>query len=188
MKKFTIPIITVLLLSACGRDTPEDQLMSAEEHKKELESTLQTEEVKFQRNTLKLESLEDSISQLQNDGSSESVNAYVSIVEDYAGVLKSEMDTLSLLITESKEDNDLSPVNDGIDTIINNVNQAINDYEEQIGEIDLNESLERQHNELQLANSELPEALESIKNAAAAGSMEALDESIQMLNSVSEYY
>lgn len=188
MKKLTMPILALLLLSACGNNSPEDQLMQAEEHKKELESMLQTEEVKFQRNTLKLEALEDSISQHQHDGSDESVNAYVRIVEDYSAVLKEELDHLSTLVVAAKENNDLSQINDEIDTIIDNVNDAISAYDESTGNIELNESLDRKHNELQIANSELPEALESIKNSAEAGSMEALDEGLEMLNNVSEYY
>lgn len=188
MKKITIPLLTLLLLSACGNESTEEQLQEREAHKEELESVLQTEEVTFQRNTLKLESLEDSISQIEGEGDNEAVTEYVDAVESYANALKSEIDHLTEVVGQAKEDNDLNPVNDEIDAIIDNIEDTIQNYDENTSELELNESLERKHNELQLANEELPQALESIKNGASSGSMEAMDEGLGMLNDVSEYY
>lgn len=188
LKKITIPLLTLLILSACGNESTEEQLQEAEAHKEELESVLQTEEVTFQRNTLKLESLEDSISQIESEGDNEAVTEYVNAVETYANALQGQIDHLTEIVGQAKEEDDLDPVNDEIDSIIDNVENTIQSYDEDTSELELNESLERKHNELQLANRELPQALESIKNGASSGSMEAMDEGLDMLNDVSEYY
>lgn len=188
MKRSIYILLPILLLSACGSPSAEEQLSEAEDRKAELQGVLQTEEVNVQKNTLRLDALEEDISKMQSVIGNSDIDEYVSIVGEYSGTLEKELANLSALIQKAKEEKDLSIISEDMDGINSRIKDAMGTYESSAKGLELNDYLKRQHSSLQLANDEIESALQSVENGADAGSMEAVEEGIQQLNSASEYY
>lgn len=188
MKRSIYILLPIIILSACGSPSAEEQLSKAEDRKEELQGVLQTEEVNLQKNTLRLEALEEDISKMQSVIGNSDIDEYVSVVGDYSGTLEKELTELSKLIQKAKEEKDLSIISKDIEEISSRITETINNYENSAGNLELNEYLKRQHSSLLLANDEIQSALQSVKNGADAGSMEAVDEGVKQFNNASEYY
>lgn len=188
MKRLIYILLPIVLLSACGSPSAEEQLSAAEEKKEELQGVLQTEEVNVQKNKLRFDALEEDISKMQSVIGNSDIDEYVSTVGDYSETLEQELADLSTLVKKAKKKEDLSIISEDIDGISTDIKEAVSSYESSVEGLKLNEYLKRQHNSLQLANDELEGALQSIENGADAGSMEAVDEGIKQFNSASEYY
>lgn len=188
MKRLTYILLPIVLLASCGSPSAEKQLSAAEDRKEELQGVLQTEEVDVQKNTLRLEALEEDISKMQSVIGNSDIEEYVSVVGDYSETVENELTQLSELVKKAKNEEELSVISKDIDEISSKINKAISSYEGSVEGLELNEYLKRQHSSLQLANEEIEGALQSVKNGADAGSMEAVDEGIKQFNNASEYY
>ncbi|WP_415735707.1 hypothetical protein [Lacicoccus alkaliphilus] len=178
----------IIILTACGSPSPEEELASAEQQREELGEMLQTESVALERNRERLEILENEISQVETSQNDEDVQAYMAIVEEYSSSLISELESLGTLIEEARQTEELSEVQDDIEIIIQDIEETIDTYEEEVIEIELNETLMRRHNSLQLAHEAFPAALAHIKNGAEDDNMDGVEEGVSALNGISEFY
>lgn len=188
MKRLTYILLPIFLLTACGGPSVEEQLAAAEDRKEELQGLLQTEEVNVQKNTLRLDALEEDISKMQSVIGNSDIDEYVSIVGEYSNTLEKELEKLDSLVKKAKSEQDLSIISKDIDEISSKITEAISSYENAVENVELNEYLKRQHSSLQLANDEIESALHTVKNGAEASSMEAVNNGIEQFNSASEYY
>lgn len=188
MKRLTYLILPMILLAGCGSPASEQELTEAEERNKELEAMLQTEEVNLQKNQMRLDALEEDISKMKSVIGNSDIDTYVSEVSEYSSVLTEELEKLDGLVKDAKESEDLSIINDDIEDIRTNINDAMSKYQSAVENLELNDYLKRQHSSLELANEEINNGLDSIENGADSSTMEALDEGIDQLNSAGEYY
>lgn len=188
MKKLFFISIFIIILTACGSPSPEEELASAEQQREELGEMLQTESVELERNRERLEILENEISQVETSQNDENVQAYMTIVEVYSSSLVSELESLGTLIDEARETEDFSEVQDDFETIIQDIEETISTYEEAVSEIELNETLMRRHNSLQLAHEEFPAALGVIRSGAEENDLNSIEEGASALNGISEFY
>lgn len=188
MKKILLISTFILILTSCGSPSPEEQLASAEEEKEELVEMLQTESVELERNKQRLKIIENEISQAETSQNDEHVQAYIEIVDEYSSSLVNELESLGVLFNAAQENEDFSEMNNDIDAIIGNINETISTYESEVSEIELNETLLRRHNSLELAHEEIPAALDEIKSGTVNDDLESIEQGISALNDISEYY
>ncbi|WP_020008400.1 hypothetical protein [Salinicoccus albus] len=188
MKRLIYLILPIIVLSACGGNSPKQELAEAEERNKELESMLQTEEVNLQKNQMRLEALEEDISKMQSVIGNSDIDTYVSEVSEYSSALKEEVEKLDGLVKEAKESEDLSIISEDIGDIRENIDEAMNRYQSAAEALELNDYLKREHSSLELANEEISDALDNIENGADSSTMEAVNEGTEQLKSASEYY
>lgn len=188
MKNLIFLFTFILMLGSCGSPSAEEELSSAEAEKEELEELLQTETVKLERNSIKLETLENEISQAETSQNDDNVQLYIDIVDDYTTSLVNEFEALNTLINEDKNADDYSSLNENIDSIIQNIDETIGTYDAEVSNLELNETLMRRHNSLEVAHADMSGALEQIKTGAENNNSETIKEGITALNSISEFY
>lgn len=188
MKKSIFLFTVIFTLASCGSPSAEEQLSSAETEKEELEELLQTETVKLERNSMKLETLENEISQAETSQNDDNVKQYIDIVDEYSNSLVAELESLNSLIQKDSGSDNYNNLNENIDPIIQNIDDTISTYESEVGNLELNETLMRKHTSLDVAHADMTGALEQIKTGAANNDTKAVKEGITALNSISEFY
>lgn len=185
MKKLLLISTFIFILTSCGRPSPEEELASAEQKKEELVELLQTESVALERNKQRLEIIENEISQAETSQGDENIQAYITVIDEYSASLVDELEALGTVIEKIRQEGE---VDGDIDSIIRNIEDTISTYESEVSEIELNETLMRRHNSIQLAHEEFPQALEIIRNGAEENNLATMEEGISALNDISEFY
>lgn len=188
MKKLTFLFTIIFILASCGGPSAEDELSSREAEKEELEELLQTETVKLERNSIKLETLENEISQAKTSQNDDNVELYIDLVDEYTSSLVDELESLNQLIKEDNDSDNYNNLNENIDGIIQNIDEIISTYETGTGNLELNETLLRRHNSLEVAHADMTEALEQIKTGAANNDAQTVQDGTTALNNISEFY
>ncbi|WP_462420745.1 hypothetical protein [Salinicoccus sp. Marseille-QA3877] len=188
MKNLIFLFTFSFILASCGSPSAEEQLSSAEAEKEELEELLQTETVKLERNSMKLETLENEISQAETSQNDENVQLYIDTIDEYTKSLVTELESLNQMINEDYSSDNYNNLNENIDTIIENIDDIISTYETEVNNLELNETLMRRHNSLEVAHADMTGALEQIKTGAANNDNKTVQDGITALNSISEFY
>src|SRR5699024_7621370 len=142
----------------------------------------------FRYYKLRLDAVEGEISKMQSVSGISDIDEYVQIGSGYSVTWAKELTGLREAVQKAKEEEDLSVSTTDIDDLSSGSKEAASMYEKAVERLQLNEYLKRQHSSLKLANDEIEGALQSIKNGADSGSMEAVDEGLGQLNNASEYY
>lgn len=188
MKKLLFLSIFIFILTSCGSPSPEEELASAEQKKEELVELLQTETVALERNKQRLEIIENEISQAETSQGDENIQAYITVIEEYSASLIDELEALGTAVEAVRQEGGAGDVDGDIDAIIRNIEDTISTYESEVSEIELNDTLMRRHNSIQLAHEEFPRALEVIRNGAEENNLDTMEEGISALNDISEFY
>lgn len=188
MKNLIFLFTFIFILASCGSPSVEEQLSTAEAEKEELEELLQTETVKLERNSIKLETLENEISQAETSQNDDNVQLYIDTIGEYTSSLVTELEALNKLIQKDNGTDNYNNLNENIDSIIQNIDETISTYETEVANLELNETLMRRHNSMEVAHADMSSALEQIKTGAANNDTETVKEGITALNSISEFY
>ncbi|MCG1009032.1 hypothetical protein J4760_03075 [Salinicoccus sp. ID82-1] len=188
MKRMIYIPLVALGLSACGDPSIEEELASANDRNEELQSILQTEEVALQKNTQRLEALEEDISKMQSVISNPDIDAYVDIVTDYSDAMKQGLSDLDTLLSDNADAQDLSTMNASFEEIEKSLAEAIEAYRDGATSVELDEYLVRRHSAIQLANEDILAALDSIGNGISASDQNLLDQGLVQLRNAHEYY
>lgn len=188
MKKLLFLSTFIFILTSCGSPSPEEELASAEQKKEELVELLQTETVALERNKQRLEIIENEISQAETSQGDENIQAYITVIEDYSASLVDELEALGTAVEAVRQEGGAGDVDGDIDAIIRNIEDTISTYESEVSELELNDTLMRRHNSIQLAHEEFPRALEVIRNGAEENNLDTMEEGISALNDISEFY
>ncbi|MFC3418133.1 hypothetical protein ACFOLA_01260 [Salinicoccus hispanicus] len=188
MKRMIYIPLVALGLSACGDPSIEEELASANDRNEELQSILQTEEVALQKNTQRLEALEEDISKMQSVISNPDIDAYVDIVTDYSKAMKKGLSDLDALLSDNADTEDLSTMDQEFEEISESLTGAIEDYRDGSSNVELDEYLERQHSAIQLANEDILGSLDTIGNGISMSDQNLLDQGLEQLRNAHEYY
>lgn len=188
MKRLIYIPLVALGLSACGSPSIEEELASANDRNEELQSILQTEEVALQKNTQRLQALEDDISKIQSVISNPDIDAYVDIVTDYSKAMQDGLSELDALLTDNADEEDLSSMDEAYEDISENLTEAIEAYRDDASNVELDDYLDRQHSAIELANEDILGALNMIGNGISASDQNLLDQGIEQLRNANEYY
>lgn len=185
MKLKLSTLLIILLCAGCSSATPEEMFVEQVDYKTELDSLLQTEQVRNQQLTLHLENLDTQIINFERDRDNPNVESYVTIVENYAADMSTGLSELNAFITQYRNDEQLN-VGDITDTR-DDIVQIAETYESEVSELELTEVLEREHSNIILANEEISAAVIQIADALAAADDTLLDESVERLHQATEY-
>ncbi|GAB3071808.1 hypothetical protein ACFOU0_07870 [Salinicoccus sesuvii] len=188
MKRIIYVPLIALGLSACGSPSVEEELASANDRNEELQSILQTEEVTLQKNTQRLQALEDDISKIQSVISNPDIDAYVETVTDYSQAMQEGLSELDTLLADNADKEDLSSMEDAYGDISENLTEAIETYRDDVAKVELDDYLNRQHSAIELANEDILGALNTIGTGISASDRDLLDQGLDQLRDANEYY
>lgn len=185
MKLNLSAMILILLAAGCSNSSPEEMLTEQEEYKSEIESLLQTEQVRNQQLTLHLENLETQIVNFERDRDNPNVEKYVNIVTVYANDITKNLNKMNehIVAYRGNEALNIGDVVKTRDAIVDTVET----YSTAVSELELTEVLEREHSNIVLANEEITKAINQITDALAAEDETLLNEAIERLQSATEY-
>lgn len=185
MKKSLTAAAFVLLLAGCSANSPEESLQEQEEYKSELESLLQTEQVRNQQLSLHLENLDTDIANFERDMDNPNVDQYVSIVETYSNSLTEDLEKLDAFILTYRNDEEVKAGE--VVKVRDSIQETIETFDDSVSDLELTDVLERENENIVLANEEIDEAVTDIADAIASDDVELLDTAVNQLKQATEY-
>ncbi|MFB9859942.1 hypothetical protein ACFPFV_11095 [Salinicoccus siamensis] len=186
MKRMTSIILSVMFLSACSGNPVEQDLKEANERNEELKRLLQTEEVSLQKNSQRLENLEQEISKMKEIRGNPDISKYVQDIESYASEMESSFDELDKMIRENEE----SPQNlqSNFKEVEKQISRTIEDYNDETTDVELDDYLKRRHESILLANDEILAAIDILNRGIENDDSDLFKEGLDQLKQVNEYY
>ena len=185
MKKTLTAAALCLVLAGCSANSPEASLQEQEEYRSELESLLQTEQVRNQQLSLHLENLDTEIANFERDKDNPNVEQYVSIVGTYSNSLTEDLEKLDAFILSYRNGEEVKAGE--VVNVRDSIKDTIETFDDSVSELELTDVLERENQNIVLANEEIDAAVTDIADALASDDSELLNSAIDQLKQATEY-
>ncbi|MDK6862641.1 MULTISPECIES: hypothetical protein [Nosocomiicoccus] len=174
-----------LCLVACSPENLNEKYEEKSNRVKQLEKELHSVEVENQKLKDDFKNIEEEISRISRDKKDTNISKYQNVVRVYANGVKKELDVLSIEAENFKEEEDI----DGrtVSNIESNLKEIINTYNSDVDELKLQDMLNRQHNKIEVFNSNLLKEINTLNEAIGKDDKKNIEKQLNKIKDLNKY-
>ncbi len=185
MKNSLLLLSLTLLLAACSSENLDEKFEEKSKRVEDLEEELHTLEVENKQLKDDFDNIEEEIARINRDKKDSNIDDYQGVVKKYARSTEQELERLTLEINSYKKDEKIS--GGKISDIESNMTDIIKEYNDDVDELKLQDTLTRQHNKIEIFNSNLLKELKSLKEAIDEDDDKKIKDSINNIKDLNKY-